>query len=499
MSRVFLRRLTALCAALGCCTLTASLTAAQSVVQVERPIAFDAMGRVLVLTPSAAARWKLAPPDWPLGSEWKEARLFAADTMALATQGAVLVVQRVDGSVARYAYAGEALMRLRGMVESALLAQGNSGDGARGGTAYELSEPAGNVFVRNQTVLGLIAYGPATAAIFSSNGAAAGGGYLLAAGSSFFIAAKTVRDRSVSRAQTLLAFHGGIRGSIAGAAVAAITERDGGAGYGAPILIGAVGGTVAGFRGARGMSDGEAASSGFGADLGGLTTLGLSGAFGLFEDDTATRNQELETRGKVALGAGIAAAAIGYAVGPRYARRSAYNVTAGDIDVGFTSAVIGALGVNALLPSDVDSRTRFAVSTGGLLLGAFAADRTKIRHGDRTSADGTLVQLGAIAGALMGGGFAVITDMNAQATVGAFAVGGALGMVGADAIVRPARDAGPKRGVLPSDGGFASGRVSLSLVPAVTQLALGWKSATTPAKPGERVRLQSVPVMRVAF
>jgi hypothetical protein len=268
MSRVFLRRLTALCAALGCCTLTASLTAAQSVVQVERPIAFDAMGRVLVLTPSAAARWKLAPPDWPLGSEWKEARLFAADTMALATQGAVLVVQRVDGSVARYAYAGEALMRLRGMVESALLAQGNSGDGARGGTAYELSEPAGNVFVRNQTVLGLIAYGPATAAIFSSNGAAAGGGYLLAAGSSFFIAAKTVRDRSVSRAQTLLAFHGGIRGSIAGAAVAAITERDGGAGYGAPILIGAVGGTVAGFRGARGMSDGEAASSGFGADLG---------------------------------------------------------------------------------------------------------------------------------------------------------------------------------------------------------------------------------------
>ena len=41
---------------------------------------------------------------------------------------------------------------------------------------------------------------------------------LVLVASALFIAAKTVRDRSVSRAQTLLAFHGGIRGSIAGAA-----------------------------------------------------------------------------------------------------------------------------------------------------------------------------------------------------------------------------------------------------------------------------------------
>ena len=69
--------------------------------QIERPVAFDAGRHVLVLTPTTAARWKLGPPEWPLGGDWKEARLFTTDSAAGST--ATLVVQRVDGSVARYA------------------------------------------------------------------------------------------------------------------------------------------------------------------------------------------------------------------------------------------------------------------------------------------------------------------------------------------------------------------------------------------------------------
>ncbi|MEQ1693754.1 MAG: hypothetical protein ABMA00_20870, partial [Gemmatimonas sp.] len=311
---------------------------------VERPIAFDSAGRVLVLTPTLAVRWKLAAPEWPLGGDWKEARMFSTES----GEG-VLVVQRVDGAVARYLYGASEFVSLRRVIDAAALAFGSSEGSTRGTTGFELSEPAGNVFVRNQTVLGLVAYGPAMAAILSDNGAAAGGGYLLAAGSAFFVAARTVRNRSVSRAQTILAFHGGTRGGLAGAAIAAIANADGGPGYGAPILGGALGGTIAGFQGARGMSDGEAASSGLGADLGAVTTIGVAGALGAFDDDTSYHKDGMPPRGKAALGGAIAAGLVGYFVGPRYARRSAYNVTAGDVDMVFTSAALGALAMNAAI------------------------------------------------------------------------------------------------------------------------------------------------------
>jgi len=487
----------ALCA--GTVGTARTVSAQQSPPQVERPIAFDAAGRVLVLTPSTAARWKLSGPEWPLGSDWTEARLYETESGA-----AVLVVQRVDGAVARYSYASNALLRLRSLVDAAVLAQGPDLGGERGSTSTVTSEPAGNALIRNQAVLGLIAYGPATAAILSDDAAAAAGGYLLAAGSSFFIAARMVRNRSVTRAQTILGFHGGTRGSIAGAAAAAIGNADGGPGYGIPILVGALGGTIAGFRGARGMSDGEAASSGFGADIAALTTVGIAGAIGAFDEDTTRIDAGLPSNGKVAFGAGIAAGVAGYLVGPRYARRAAYNVTAGDIDVSFTSAALGALAANAIIDNSADARTRFGVSTGGMLLGALLADRTKVRHADRTSADGTLVQLGAIAGMLMGGGVALAAETEAQATVGFVTAGGIAGMALADVLVRPARDAGPRRGVSPSGNASSrsaeSSRVSLSIAPAVASLALGMRTSASARVPMfTRPAITRVPVMRVAF
>lgn len=467
--------------------------------QVERPIAFDAAGRVLVLTPSTAARWRLSGPEWPLGSDWSEARLYATESGA-----AVLVVQRVDGAVARYSYDTGALTRLRALVDAAVLAQGGDVGGTRGTTTTVTSEPAGNALIRNQTVLGLMAYGPATAAILSDNGAAAAGGYFLAAGSSFFIAARMVRNRSVTRAQTILGFHGGTRGAIAGAAVAAIGNADGGPGYGAPILAGALGGTIAGFRAARGMSDGEAASSGFGADIAALTTFGVAGAIGAFDEDTTQAGDNLPTNGKIALGTAIAAGLAGYVVGPRYARRAGYNVTAGDIDVSFTSAALGGLAVNAVISHTADVRTRFGVTTGGLLLGALVADRTKVRHADRTSADGTLVQLGAVAGMLMGGGVALVAEANPQASVGLVAAGGIAGLALADALVRPAPDAGPRGGVLP--GGEASlrtsgaSRLSLSIAPAAASVAMAMRAGRGGRTPAfTRPAITRVPVMRVAF
>ncbi|HEY0929007.1 MAG TPA: hypothetical protein VGE27_03725 [Gemmatimonas sp.] len=184
-----------------------------------------------------------------------------------------------------------------------------------------------------------MAYGPATAALFSeSGGAAAAGGYFLGAGASFFVAARTVKNRAVTRAQALRASHGGTRGTLAGLGVAGIAGANSGAAWGASVLTGAIGGTVAGFVQARGLSDGEAASAGLFADLAILTTGGLAAAGGVFkrqeteglcdpmrpEYGNCRRSaNHLRTGGKVAIGSGIGAGIIGYALGPRYARRAA--------------------------------------------------------------------------------------------------------------------------------------------------------------------------------
>ena len=485
----------------------ASAQASAVTPQTERPLRFDAAGRILVITPTDAARWKLAPPYWPLGADWSEARLFATDTV---TGAAVLVAQRVDGARVRYAFSREDVLRLRSVVDAAVVAMGTVGEGARGSTGLVLSEPAGNVFVRNQTALGLSVYGAAAAAILSGDGAAAGGGYLLTAGATFFIAARTVRNRPVTRAQTILSFHGGTRGAAMGAAVAALTEANGGPGYGTPILVGALGGTLAGYQRARSMSDGEAASSGFAADLAAVSTLGLAGALGAFDDDSTRSGNHLPGRAKLALGSAIGAAVTGYVVGPRYARRAAYNVTAGDIDVTVTSAFLGALAASSVLSSSADGRLRAAVMTTGLLSGALVADRTKVRHADRTSADGKQVQLGAIAGSLMGGGLAAMAQADVQPTLALTAVGGMIGLALADHLVRPGADAGPKRGVLTTgsvtgrDASSMLSRVSLSVVPAATSLALGMRGSATDgvSAGGARrlpLRVRRVPVVQIAF
>jgi hypothetical protein len=473
------RRTVAL-AALGL-SLAAGAVDAQGAPQVERPIPFDAAGRVMVLTPTQAARWKLAPPPWPLGTDWREARLYE-----VAGGGAVLVAQRVDGAVARHVYTADELARLREAINTAITTLGAAEAEAGAATGFELSQPAGNVFVRNQVLLGLFAYGPATAALLSnSGGAAAGGGYLVAAGASYFVAAQTIRTRSVTRAQASLASHGGTRGGLAGAAIAAIANADGGPGYGAPILAGAIGGTIAGFRAARGLSDGEAATSGLGADLAALTTLGVGGALGAFEEketrppprgEPPVENSGPEPKAKVALGSAVATGLVGYLVGPRYARGASYNVTAGDVSMIYSAAALGALASNAAFPDDGPERTGFALATAGVLGGAVLADRVFVKRADRTHAEGTLAQLGAAAGGLMGGGVALMSKAERQPAVALIAAGGAIGLVLADRLIAPARDAGAKRGVFRSSdagGGRAdTPRWSLSLVPAAATLGM---------------------------
>jgi hypothetical protein len=463
---------------------TASLVA-QSAPSVETPVPFDSAGRIPAISPTLVSRLALTAPAWPVSGAFREARLFRTETGSY-----VLVVQRTDGAVARFALSDDARTALQRAVSTGLLAQGTGGERLTNdaSTGVVASQPAGNRFVRNQTLLGLAAYGPATAALLSNSGpAAAGGGYFLAAGTSFFVAANLVKNRPVTRAQSSLASHGGTRGAAAGAAIAAIANANDGPGWGAPILLGAIGGTMGGYWRARGLSDGEAASAGFVADLAALTALGIGGTADAFRRETrevafdperpdltyTETDDNLRTPGKATLGAAIGASMLGYAFGPRYARRASYNVTAGDVSVAFASAALGALAATAIPGDNTDETTMFGVATAGMLTGAWLADRALVRTYDRTSADGTLVQLGALAGALMGGGVAAISEANRQGALALVTAGGTLGLVAADRILAPVRDAGPLRGIMETSARALDDRVRVSIGP-VTSVRIAW-------------------------
>ena len=449
--------------------------AAQPVPVIETMVSLDSARRITVITPSLVSRLGLASPAWPVVGSFREARLYRVDGGTH-----VLVVQRIDSTLVRYSLDVAAVASLLQAVRVGLLAQGRGGDRLLGtGTGVVVSQPAGNIFVRNQTFLGLVAYGPATAALLAkSSGAAAAGGYFLAAGTSFFVSANMVQGRVVTRAQAQRAAHGGTRGALAGVGIAAIANANGGPGWGAPILAGALGGTIVGFQQARGLSDGEAASSGFFADLGALTALGIGGTSGAFKGrktvvpyqggSYTTTDNSLRGPGKAAVGAAIGAGIIGYVVGPRYAQRAAYNVTAGDVSVAFTSAVLGGFAASSLIGDREDDSPKYGVATAGVLAGAFLADRGLVRRADRTSADGTLVQLGAVAGALMGGGIAVIAKAETRGTLALASIGGLLGRLAADGIIQPARDAGPLRGIMQSSSRALDGRVFVSLGPVTS-------------------------------
>src|SRR5690606_27954919 len=110
----------------------------------------------------------------------------------------------------------------------------------------------------------------------------------------------------------------------------------------------------------------------------------------------------IESSGQAAIGAAIGTGVVGYLLGPRYARNASYNVTSGDASVAFAGAAIGALALTTFPSDDVGTSTMAGLATAGLVGGFLAADRFMVRMGDRTAANGTLTQLGALAGALMG-------------------------------------------------------------------------------------------------
>lgn len=427
-------RVTVLLLALCCATAVRPRSArAQPTPVVERPTAFDSAGRVLLVTPALATRLGLTAPAWPVRGPFVEARLFTtADSASVA---AVLSVTRPGGAIERYALAAADRAALRAAVAAGLTA---AGPGLRSDTAVVVSEPAGRAFVRNQTALGLFVYGPA-AAVLVGEDAAAALAYTGGAGAAFATSLAVARSQPVTRAQAILSGNMGLGLGAATAGALALTDANSASAYAAAILVGSVAGSVVGFRRAAGMTDAEAAASATAAYLGVAATAGLAGSLDAFnESDT----------GRPVIGAGIAALAAGYALGPRYARVRAYSVTAGDVQTLVPAGAAGAL-LGASLGAAVDDRdggrAAWAGATAGLVTGALLADRVLVRRFDHTSSEADLAQLGTLLGAGVGAAMAGSASAGAASGLLLTGVGALAGFGLAEGLLRPAPDGGVRR------------------------------------------------------
>lgn len=299
-----------------------------------------------------------------------------------------------------------------------------------------------DAFVRSQTVLGLVVYGPAFAALVGDDAVTHTAGYLVMAGGSFFAAAEVARRVDMTEARHRLSTHMAWRGALTMLDVTASGNDSVRANtLGGAALLGGIGGTTAGLLIAKELTPGEAMATVFGHDIAWLTAHAIT--FAASPDRDAPGAIGDRSRAIVRTGAGWA----GYALGRLYAGNVDYHVTPGDVSALWIGTGIGATAAAALVAQSDPSDATLAVTlvTGGLL-GAFVADRFLVRRIDLTPSQGRTLAFGAVAGGLMGIGIGVLAAGSAdrgETFTAAMATAGAVAGVALTArYVAPARDAG---------------------------------------------------------
>jgi hypothetical protein len=408
---------------------------------VERPVPFDNNGRVMIMTPYIAERASLRAPWWPVAGEFNDARMFTANDSTF-----VLAVSRKSGVVERYTISVADRDAIRAIV-SRLPAD-----------VIAARTDARNSFVRNQTILGLVAYGPAFSGAIADNGAGQVAGYLVVAGGSFFAASEISRRTLVTRPQSDLAFNMGHNGALAGLATAYVLKAHNRA-QAASAFVGGLVGSGLGLGLGSGMTEADAVATGFGSDLGALIGLGTSiairgegGGCDLAIDSCGTDRAQIATI--------LASGLIGYPVGLLYPRNANYRVTPGDVNTLWSGALVGSLAGAALLKESPKRRTAAVAVTGGGLLGVILADRFLVQRADHGRTEATQLLFGTVAGSLIGAGLANIGNNahhNPEPVFALAAVGGLAGIIGTEYYLNPSPDAGrPRIAISFSTAGLAA-------------------------------------------
>lgn len=376
---------------------------------VERPIAFDGAHKVFAITPRLASRLSLAAPGWTVSGDYREARLYSVDPLG----GYVLVIQRESGVLERHALGDAERAQLESAIDAAIAASGRA---ASEGSADAASEPAGNSFARRQLLLSAVVFGPLAASL-PDDGSSALALYLVTTGSAFFISYDAAKSHQITRAQSYLASNLGIAAGGAGVLVGYAATGNTDRGVRGVALGAALAGTVAGVSLGAPLTDAEAHAAWSGIETGaasGFSIATITGATG---------------RGRAAAAAG--GEAVGYALGVAYPRAASYSLTAGDVDATQTVGLVGALAGGALVGGMDHPSTRTLVSAiyPGYVAGLLVGDLSIARHFDLSESDATLVDVGAVAGGLIGVAIPVILQSdNTGFLLGAGAVGAAVGV-----------------------------------------------------------------------
>ena len=256
-----------------------------------------------------------------------------------------------------------------------------------------------NNFIRDQTVLGLLVYGPSFAATVTNDPVAWSAAYLVVGGGSYLMASELSRNLTISEPTAWLATQTAIRGGLAGAALTwagGANRHDRAAG----VFFGSVAGTAAAVTFGRTMKDGEVAAATFGSDLSALTGLAL------------THMTDPEASGKSRAGVTAVAALVGYPLGYLYASTARYRVTPGDVTTLWTSAAIGATAAGAFIVNGKPTAGTIAATlTVGALAGTVLGDRLLVQPFDHTPEQGQMVALAAVGGGLMGAGIGALTGV----------------------------------------------------------------------------------------
>ena len=402
---------------------------------VETPVPFDSAGRVMAITPPMAARAALGFPAWRITGDYREARLYR-----LPDNSYVIVVTRPTGALERYPITAEEREELR--ARTSALPPGIDAQLGRAGAGF-MRITRNNDFVRNQTIIGLLFYGPSFAYAITEDAAGATAAYLLAAGGSFFAASEITRRIEISDAQNAYATHFATRGTLMGVGLAhALGGEENWLGAGG--FLTGVGGTALGIALGRNRSADEAAATGFGADaLALMTGVGqVFGRDGLDEDESGSDDYPSRTEAGVLVGSAL----VGYQLGALYPRLVAYNVTAGDVRSLWVTGAIGMLGASAAVGGgDASNDAEAAALIGGFAAGVVAGNFANVRRLDMSLGQANTLALGTAAGALMGAGLYVLIDRerdNDAVARGLATAGAVAGFWLTERFVEPVADRG---------------------------------------------------------
>ncbi len=302
------------------------------------------------------------------------------------------------------------------------------------------SQEMRNRFVRNQLLLGAVAYGPSFAVMISTEPATRLASYLLMAGGSFFAASEVARQWEITPARQVLSTRMAWRETATGLALANAWELKEGE-VGALALVGGLAGSATGIWLGSGLTEGEAVASLVGHDIVAASAYAMT--WMLNPDSDGPDGMRWQTRIAAPLVAGWA----GYAIGRSWAGNASYEVTAGDASLLWLGAAIGsAAAATIIVESNPDAETVAASLLGGGLLGVWGAERYFVRRFDHSRGDALMVASGAGAGALMGIGVGVLVSGEAERNSAPTMAFGTLGAIAGawltERYAQPARDEG---------------------------------------------------------